>query len=102
MIRLCVSNAENRHESIAEIFVYQSAMVFLDDTDCYPKKMVHHLNHFSRSRGARSGSPGTHVDKHDRDFFLDTAQPRVMRQYLFGGTPTNMQAECLTQLLLIS
>src|SRR5262249_30015228 len=41
------------------------------------------------------------IDKHDRDFFFDTAQSRVAREDAFRGASAYVQAESLTQFLFI-
>ena len=97
-----VAHAENRHEAVAQIFVYHPAMPFLDHAHSYPKKIVHHFDHIARDRHARSCGPGTHVHKHNGDLFLNAAQPGVVRQNLFGCALADVQTECLPQFFLIS
>src|SRR4029077_9905950 len=65
------------------------------------EKIVHDLHDFGRWRRARAGGPRTHVDEHDSDFFFDTAQSWVACENSFCRASTHVQAESLTQFLLV-
>ena len=77
-------------------------MVFLDDADGYPKKIVHHFDHVARGGYAGSCGPRAHVHKHDGDLFLDATQSGIVRQNLLSGAFADVQSKCLPQFLLVS
>ena len=101
MIRTGVACAEDRHETVAQIFVDHAAMFLLNRAHAYAEKIIHDFHDFGRRRRARTGRPRTHIDEHDGDFFFDTAQSRVARKDAFRRASAYVQAESLTQFLFV-
>src|SRR4029077_6373259 len=101
VIRTGVACAEDRHETVAQIFVDHATMFFLNRTHAYAEKIVHDLHDFRRRRRARAGCPRPHINEHDSDFLFDTAQSRVAREVWFPCGAPYVQAESLAQFLLI-
>src|SRR5207244_9443300 len=95
------AGAEERHKSIAEIFVDHTAVLLLDHAHSYAQKVIEHFQHVMWRARPGSRRERANIDKHHRDFLFDSTQSRIARQDLFSRSLPHMETECLSQPLLV-